>query len=136
HQAIEYRNLYVEAHKFYVGKEHPLFKVDDNELSFEKLSGFAIASRSYLQTHDLLNFQENPNPAFVSNMEALAHLIVSGRFMGFLPVHYAKIWVDRGEMRCLEHSDLTWQSEIQLATRKTSTMQQIVKFFIDDLQTV
>ncbi|WP_420548339.1 LysR family transcriptional regulator [Curvivirga sp.] len=134
HQAIDYQHLYMEDHKFYLGKAHPLFEMKDDEINLETLEDYSIASRSYLQTTDLFHFRKSPNPAFVSNMEALAHLIVSGRFMGFLPVHYAKTWVDKGEMRSLDHLGLNWQSEIQLATRKAPSMQQIVKLFVEDLE--
>ncbi|MTI09550.1 LysR family transcriptional regulator [Curvivirga aplysinae] len=134
HQAIDYQYLYMEDHKFYLGKAHPLFEMKDDEINLETLEDYSIASRSYLQTTDLFHFRKSPNPAFVSNMEALAHLIISGRFMGFLPVHYAKTWVDKGEMRSLDHLGLNWQSEIQLAIRKAPSMQQIVKLFVEDLE--
>ncbi len=33
------------------------------------------------------------------NKEAVATLVLSGRFTGHLPTHYAARWVGRGEMR-------------------------------------
>lgn len=134
HNAISYKPLYVEKHKFYCGKGHPLFDVLDQDITLSVLQKYSIASRSYLQHADLQHFRKSPNPALVWNMEALAILITSGKFMGFLPAHYAAHWVARGEMREINHLGLTWDSEIQVAMRETPAQQHIVKVFAEDLQ--
>ncbi len=39
--------------------------------------------------------------AFVHRIEGVAFLILSGKFIGYLPVHYAAGWVDAGCMRSI-----------------------------------
>jgi len=134
HNAIRYRHLYTETHKFYCGRRHPLFDLPDEEISLDRLRKHPISSRTYLQQADLQYFRKNHNTASVSNMEAQAILISSGSFMGFLPVHYAQQWVDKGEMRPLEHLGLNWSSDFQLAVRTSPAPQNIARVFVDDVE--
>ena len=71
--------------------------------------------------------------ASVSNMEAQAILIASGRFLGFLPTHYARPWVASGEMRAIDHLGIEWRSPFFLATRVSPQPPQIVRVFRDDM---
>ncbi|WP_036229274.1 LysR family transcriptional regulator [Marinobacterium jannaschii] len=134
HNAISYRHLYTEAHRFYIGQRHPLFNLADDEISMETLRSYPISSRTYLQQADLRYFKKNHNTASVSNMEAQAILITSGSFMGFLPVHYARQWVERGEMRPLEHLALNWNSDFQLAVRSSPAPKNIARVFVEDIE--
>ncbi|MCT7654475.1 LysR substrate-binding domain-containing protein [Oceanimonas sp. NS1] len=74
-----------------------------------------------------------PGAAFVSNMEAQAMLIRSGRFLGFLPVHFAESWVASGEMKELALPELRWHSEFCLAMRTIPAPHEVVRVFVDDL---
>jgi len=134
HSGISYRHLYTEAHKFYCGKNHPLFELPDEEITMETLQQYPISSRTYLQQTDLSHFAQHSNTASVSNMEAQAILITSGSFMGFLPVHYATQWVERNEMRAFDHLGLHWNSDFQLAVRASPAPKNIVKVFINDIE--
>ncbi|WP_296055500.1 LysR family transcriptional regulator [uncultured Amphritea sp.] len=133
HSALKYQHLYAEDHLFYCGKGHPLFNLDKSQITMKLLRQYPIASRSYLQQSDLHYFRKSPTPATVSNIEALAILINSGQFMGFLPIHFAQHWVDKGQMKAIDHLGLSWQSELQLVTRDSPSSQNIVKLFIQDL---
>ena len=48
-------------------------------------------------------------------MEGLAHFILSGRCVGFLPEDYAQYWVDRSDMRALRSEDFCFHVNICLA---------------------
>lgn len=134
HSAIYYQQLYTEEHLFYCSNSHPLYEVSSEEITMKVLRQYSIASRGYLQHADLHYFRKSPTPATVSNIEALAILINSGKFMGFLPTHYARQWVDRDQMRAIDHLGLRWQSNIELATRTSPTHQNIVRVFLEDIQ--
>ena len=66
-------------------------------------------------------------------MEAQAILIASGRFLGFLPTHYARPWVASGEMRAIDHLGIEWRSPFLLATRARPLPPQIVRVFQQEL---
>ncbi|WP_240476436.1 LysR family transcriptional regulator [Marinobacterium rhizophilum] len=132
--AMTYRHLCSEHHGFYCGRRHPLFERPAQEISVETIRQFPISSRTYLQHADLQHIKKSRNVAFVSNMEAQAILITSGSFLGFLPTHYAHQWVESGEMRALDHLNLSWESEFSLAVRASPAPQNIVQVFVKDIE--
>jgi LysR family transcriptional regulator, transcriptional activator for bauABCD operon len=67
-------------------------------------------------------------------MEAAATLILSGRFGGFLPAHYAERWVESGEMRALRPDVLTYSPEFDMVTRKGGELNLPAETFIEDLR--
>ena len=60
-----------------------------------------IVVRGYMQQYDLEQLGISKADATVENIEAAAILIISGAYIGFLPVHFAEQWVKTGEMRRL-----------------------------------
>jgi len=53
-----------------------------------------------------------------SHMEAIAILINSGRYLGYLPAHFAKSFVENGEMKSLQDDKLAYFDTFHLAHRK------------------
>ncbi|MDP5293199.1 LysR family transcriptional regulator [Oceanimonas sp. CHS3-5] len=133
HPALNYQPLYTEEHRFYCGRRHPLYGVEPTELSLERVGSYPISSRTYVQQAEIPLIRPYLGAAFVSNMEAQAMLIRSGRFLGFLPVHFAASWVASGEMKELALPELRWHSEFCLAMRATPAPQEVVRVFVDDL---
>lgn len=71
--------------------------------------------------------------AYVSNMEAVFVLIASGRFLGALPDHYAKTWLEKEDLRVLRADKFHWVSKFYLATRQESARRRAVHLFIQDI---
>lgn len=134
HSSLSYRHLYTEKHSFYCGSKHPLFDLPEEEITLARIKQHPISTRTYLQHADLKGFNKTQSIASVSNMEAQAILISSGSFIGFLPDHYAQQWLRVGEMRAINHLDLTWESDFSLAMRGAPTPQNIVKVFVSDIE--
>lgn len=131
--ALSYQLLHREEHRFYCGKHHPLFSMPNEQVHLETLKPYPVSTRTYLQSSEL---PESIQKGLVASMEAQAMLITSGQFLGFLPVHYAQLWVERGEMRAIEHLGLTYFSDFYLAMRTSPAMRHIVKVFMQDIKDV
>ncbi len=90
--------LYTESVSLYIGKEHPLFNKKTHDLN--DLVGADYVTRGYLresqvtQQHLSFNFS-----ATAQSIEGIALLVLSGEYIGYLPDHYAKQWVQRKLMR-------------------------------------
>lgn len=54
-------------------------------------------------------------------MEAIAMLISTGEYLGYLPKHYAAQWLNNGEMRALLVRELSYQSQFLLAYRNNES---------------
>ncbi|WP_227369496.1 LysR family transcriptional regulator [Halomonas sp. M20] len=133
---LNYQLLYREEHALYCGNRHPLFHVPDVDLDLITIGKHAISLRTYLQHSNLSSMENTQRIASVSNMEAEAILIKSGIFLGSLPIHYARRWVENSEMRAFSHPEFKYHSEFTLVTRQSPEPQYITKLFIEDLKNV
>ena len=76
----------------------------------------------------------NQEPAsLVENMDATALLLLSGHYIGILPVHYADIWVKSGAMRRLHPMDSKEFVEYFLIVQKRSHQPYVAEIFIQEL---
>lgn len=117
HPAIVAQPLYKEEQRLYCGRGHPLFG-NQKGLTPATVREYPYVSRSYMleaiQSHD----EGFDHRATTSNMEAIALLIMSGHFLGYLPTHFARSFVAAGEMRSLLDRKLAYFDTFYLAVRR------------------
>jgi DNA-binding transcriptional LysR family regulator len=68
--------------------------------------------------------------AKVHNEEALKVLLLSGQFIGFLPVHVAKPFVDRAELAPLAQEKTSYQTQLGAIVRKHPEVGRKTKEFL------
>ncbi|KRE17344.1 hypothetical protein ASE66_31135 [Bosea sp. Root483D1] len=86
---LNYIPVFRERQSIYCSLDHEL--ASKKEVPVEELSSYPFLVRRYLNRYNIEKISGNIVPnAFVENMEAHAALILSGRFIGFLPQHYAE----------------------------------------------
>jgi len=126
---LSYMPLYDETHSLYCGSAHRLFGVPDAELQIETLRRENIVGRGYWRDrhHSELGF--NSIAAVVYEIEPQLILIRSGAFIGYLPDHFAKSWVDANELRCLAPVAPGFSVQFDLVTKKGVRPSQAVKGF-------
>ena len=71
--------------------------------------------------------------AICDNMEGRAILILSGRYLGYLPSHYAEPYVRSGRLVALNRKALRHRVKFELATRKPPHRNEIVDAFLNDV---
>jgi DNA-binding transcriptional LysR family regulator len=100
--ALHYEHLFDELNYLYCGREHPLFNVPDSQIATADLVASQYVKKGYAVNSDLQQANTAMGKRVVGfHVEAFALLILSGRYIGFLPEHYAAIWEEKGEMRRL-----------------------------------
>jgi DNA-binding transcriptional LysR family regulator len=67
------------------------------------------------------------------SMEGLAFMILSGRFIAYLPSHYAAPWVARGEMQPIRPRRLSYQSLFEVAVKKGTQQTPALQAFLEEL---
>ena len=91
---LNYIPLYKEKSLLYCSKEHPLFSKDNSTLSSEQLAEFDAVLPAYPQAAEIKQQQKKLKASATStDREGIAFLILSGRFIGFLPTHFAERWI-------------------------------------------
>lgn len=99
--SLRYDRLFGETMYLYCGRSHPLFESDHETLDWKALRARSdFAGLGYHSPNmELTHGQRLRRSATAFEQEAIATLILSGRFLGFLPDHYAEAFVQRGDMR-------------------------------------
>lgn len=101
-KSISQKLLFPEQQLLYCGRDHPLFKALDADLTEEVISQQSYVRRGFVSVLTPYSAIFKRTALAVSyQMEGLAHFILSGQCVGFLPEDYASQWVERGEMRVL-----------------------------------
>jgi LysR family transcriptional regulator, transcriptional activator for bauABCD operon len=123
--------IYRETASLYCGVGHPLFGMRKPDWDPGDLNRFDFAMRSahVVPVRALQGIQVG---AIAPTQEARALLILSGKFLGFLPDHVAERWVARGEMQRLPGEALTYSIEMEIITRDTKQPSPLVTAFMQD----
>jgi DNA-binding transcriptional LysR family regulator len=131
---LSYSALYQEALALYCGRRHPLYGSQAKGAELLKEVGASrIVARGYMQQYDLEQLGVSKAAATVDNIEALAILIISGAYLGFLPMHFAAPWVKNGEMRQLAAPQLQLMSPFDRISRRGVAPPPILQAFLEDL---
>jgi DNA-binding transcriptional LysR family regulator len=65
--------------------------------------------------------------------EAAAILILSGRFIGFLPDHYAAGWVAEGRMKAIRPDDYRLEPWFNIIARRDAAPDRRVDAFVKEI---
>lgn len=130
---VAYDTLYTEASHLYCGRGHDLFERAADGVAAADIARCRYVARTYALERDLGAIGETVHKASVENIEAQAHLILSGQYIGFLPKHYAAQWVAAGRMRAIDPARYHLQSDFVLAVPLTGRPNAIARVFCDDL---
>jgi len=130
---LTYDDLFEERQVLYCGRGHPLFERSERVVVAD-LKGHQFARRAYIAPNKLPTGVRLSSTAVADLMESIAVFILSGRYIGFLPVHFAHQWVAQDMMRPLLEKALGYQNPIYLVLRKTEQKKPILAAFLDELQ--
>jgi DNA-binding transcriptional LysR family regulator len=101
-KSLVYADLFDETMLLYCGLGHPLFDSDHAKLTWSRLREHHFAGLGYHSPNMELSHRANlTRKATGFDQEAIATLILSGRFLGFLPDHYAQGFEQRGLMKAV-----------------------------------
>ena len=132
---LRYYPLYTEQMYLYCGKDHPLYGIEDStiqrrDIRQHKYAGIGFYSPNMEVSHQL----RLKRSADVYDEEALAMLILSGCYLGFLPDHYARSFIERGAMRCLRPDLFHYQSDHAAILRHSPKPSRLDLVFLDCLR--
>lgn len=129
---VEYLPFHQERKSLYCGAGHPLFDRRDADVSLDELAETPAVARSYMSEWVVTGDTKFTTAATASHMESVALMILTGRYIGFLPDHYAAQWVASGVLRALREDQLSYVDWFFLAWRRNERT-RTVRAFIDTL---
>ncbi len=117
---LEQHRLYSEANSLYVAPGHPWHAQPGRELSASELGHLALVTDPYWATvpHPLLAPALNQGRhTRADSLEAVALLVLSGHFAGFLPDHLVQGMSALAGLRAVQPERFAYQQDIVLTCR-------------------
>ncbi|WP_322024583.1 LysR family transcriptional regulator [Burkholderia sp. BCC1977] len=98
--SLVYAELFDERMLLYCGRQHPLFDAPHGKLTWTTIRNHAFAGLGFHSPNmELSHRAKLTRTATASDQESIATLILSGRYLGFLPDHYAESFETKGLMQ-------------------------------------
>ena len=115
---LDYLPLYEEASSLYCGAGHPLFCASDEA---EKLIDHEVVVPSFAQPAEAQAlYRRHPQGAQANDREGIMFLLLTGCYLGYLPDHYARPWVELGRLRALQPGFSTHFCAITARSRRAN----------------
>lgn len=129
---LDYIPLYDEDSYLYCSDSHPLFHCV--QIDPRAITAADTVVSSYAQTSEVKGIEQEFNAAATAtDREGIAFLILTGRFIGFLPSHFAERWVSLGKMKRLAPEQFHYQTPYAAITRKGARPNLVVETFLEKL---
>ncbi|WP_192035566.1 LysR family transcriptional regulator [Halomonas sp. YLGW01] len=129
---LDYLPLYEETSRLYCASGHPLFEAET--VSDAALAHCDAVLPAYAQRPEI-KAQHEPLRAAASatDREGIAFLILSDRYIGYLPTHYAERWVRDGRMRALAPQTRGYVTRYCAITRKGAPPNRVLESYLEAL---
>jgi LysR family transcriptional regulator, transcriptional activator for bauABCD operon len=133
-EMLEYHELFGERMYLYCGRGHALFATRARALGLAQIqehdyAGLAFHSPNMEATHRFGLRRR----ATANDQEAIATLILSGDYVGFLPDHYAETFERAGTMRRVPCEECTYQVRFVAVLRKGAQQARVARAFLAQL---
>lgn len=121
--------------ELYCGQQSSLFYknlISDDDL---RNAGYAHGFYSPVNQHSLTKKLATPGSSCYQS-EGLAFLIMSGRYLGFLPRRYTANWVKLGEMKAVLPETFGHQITMSLVVQRGETPDRVTSAFLEAFKSV
>lgn len=128
---LTYTPAFKASMELYCGHKHPLFKKNKRSITITDVESSKHAQRGYVSMDQAPEKQRTfTYTARAHSIEGLAHLILSGQYLAFLPTHYAQQWVSEYRMRSILKAEYSYESIYEIIRRnRTSRTPAETKFY-------
>jgi len=128
---LRYDLMSADPMDLYCGSGHPLFADAGSDAALSQIAGADYVRRSYLSEDRVAPLVSGlVSTATANQMEGVAFLILTGRYVGYLPISYAAGWLGNGRMRSVHNSTYQVETHIESVTRKGVAPSQVADYFM------
>ncbi|MCL9780609.1 LysR family transcriptional regulator [Vibrio sp. S4M6] len=132
--SLEYIPLFGEQMSMYCGEGHPFYirtdTITDQEIIQQPYAGLSFSSPN-MEVSRTLNLKKR---ATATNQEGIAIMIRSGRYIGFLPEHYADMLTINSPIKRIDNTKYSYLCEFTSIHRKSPKPTRAVKEFLNALE--
>jgi DNA-binding transcriptional LysR family regulator len=132
--SLSYEALFNETMFLYCGAQHALFAGEPAAMGWDALRSHPFAGLGYHSPNMAISQQVHlTRRATGYDQESIATLILSGKFLGFLPDHYAEGFVRNGQMRAVQPALFRYDCSFFSILRRSPPPSRVTRAFQDCL---
>lgn len=132
--SLNFEPVFGERHEIYCGATHPLFERSPYQVTASELELADWVDRAYQMPRNI-HFANPPISTARSHyMEGIAHFVLAGSHLGYLPQHVARPWVETGMLRAIQPETYFYDLTMHLATRADMARERRVKAVHDAIR--
>lgn len=132
--SLAYSKLFEEQMYLYCAAGHPLFDLAPDDLSANRVRDSKYVGIGYHSPNMEVTRQLGQRRhATAHDQEAVAHLVLSGKYVGYLPEHYAEAFERQGVMRSLLPGEFSYICEFSAIVRRSPPPSRVVQTLLDAL---
>ena len=133
-ESLGYEELFDERMLLYAGVRHPWFQSPERKRDWAALESQDLAGLDYHSPNmELAHARSLKRAASASDQEGVAHLVLSGAYLGFLPDHYAEPFVRADRMRAVCAEVLNYRCRFSVIHRREPPPLRVAEAFRDCL---
>jgi DNA-binding transcriptional LysR family regulator len=132
--SLDYAELFAERMWLYCGRGHPLFGAGHAGLAWADLHRYDYAGLGFHSPNmDAAHRAGLRRHATVNDQEAVATLVLSGCYIGFLPDHYAAAFEREGSLQRIAGAEFTYEVRFVAVTRHSPEPPRLAAAFLQML---
>jgi DNA-binding transcriptional LysR family regulator len=133
-ETLAYDELFSETMFLYCGAQHGLFQTEPPGMTWDDVRAHAFAGLGYHSPNMEISQQVRlTRRATGYDQESIATLILSGKYLGFLPDHYAEAFVRSGRMRAVQPALFRYDCSFFSIVRRSPQPSRVTRAFQDCL---
>jgi DNA-binding transcriptional LysR family regulator len=132
--SLDYTRLFEEKMHLHCGSTHVLFARDDTQLTRADVLSYKYAGLGYHSP----NMEQGrelgiTRDATAYDQEGIITLLLSGRYLGYLPDHYARSFAEQGLVRPLCTELFHYVCQYSAVVRHAPRPSRVIQTFLDEL---
>jgi DNA-binding transcriptional LysR family regulator len=132
-KGLEYKDLYQEQSLLYCAVNHPLFDTQDSEIDLQEWNAVLPCYAQSASIKKQLQQLKTEGAASATDREGIAFLILTGRYIGYLPDHFAQRWVESGQLKAIKPEQYSYQTQMSVITRKGVEINPVAQAYLKHL---
>ena len=132
--SLAYEELFSETMFLYCGAQHGLFNAEPRAMNWDALRTQPFAGLGYHSPNMEISQQMRlTRQATGYDQESIATLILSGKYLGFLPDHYAQAFERSGQMHAIQPDLFRYTCSFFSIVRRSPLPARVTRAFQDCL---
>lgn len=133
--SLTYYSLFQEQMYLYCGAQHPLFALDDKEITDQQIRQAKYVGLGYHSPNmEASRQQALERNATVHEQETIVHFLRSGRYLGYLPDHYAQQFQQQNLLKPIQKQRYQYVCEFEAVVRNSPKPTRILETFLECLE--